>query len=289
MPLAQLSNAGDSTPVHHFPVHLGLHYAGGQCRYQAPASTSLSLTRKHLLMTTPPLALCGPRFQRLARWRLRPQKHVLLSDGDEGLRRPRQQLFPQADGLLDRWHLSNAARIFTDPDQTQFPRLMQPLWQADSQAALQALNSSPLRPLRPQACITLWGYSSDQHEGIDAWRRIPAGLRPGRTPRPPAVKSGCGAVEKSIEVQLDRRFQGHGRSWHPERAEPLLALNRQSTGRAPAGLGRLVGNYTPIPYQTAPALIGPPLTVDEHYQFYESVEKLLEQLWCCDETLEQAG
>ena len=44
-------------------------------------------------------------------------------------------------------------------------------------------------------------------------------------PRPPS-KSGSGAVEKNIEVHINRRFKRQGRSWHPLRAERLLALGQ---------------------------------------------------------------
>lgn len=217
---------GRQGPVRHFQVHLGLHYTGRARRYQARGSTSLRLTHKHLLICTRPLALFGPRFQRLVRGLFQAQVHVFLSDGDEGLQRLRRQLLPQAYGLLDRWHLAQAVRAFTGPDQAQFRRLMQPLWEADSQAVLQALSSSPLRLLRPQAFEALFGYLSGHRDGLDAWRRIPARLCRGRGRRPPAVKSGSGAVEKNIEVRLNRRFKRQGRSWHPERAERLLVLQQ---------------------------------------------------------------
>lgn len=48
--------------------------------------------------------------------------------------------------------------------------------------------------------------------------------RQGRIPAP--VKSGSGAVEKNLEVALNRRFKRQGRSWHPHRAERLLQLKR---------------------------------------------------------------
>jgi len=133
---------------------------------------------------------------------------------------------PQAHGLLDRWHLTQALRAFTGPDQAEFQRLLQPLRHADAHAALEALAQSPLRHLRPKEFQTLWGYLQNHRHGIDAWHQIPAALRRGRGRTPPPVKSGSGAVEKNIEVHINRRFKRQGRSWHPRRAERLLALGQ---------------------------------------------------------------
>ena len=45
-----------------------------------------------------------------------------------------------------------------------------------------------------------------------------------QTPAP--VKADSGAVEKNIEVHINRRFIRQGRSWKPHRAERLLQLRQ---------------------------------------------------------------
>ena len=217
---------GRQGPVRHFPVHLGLHYTGRQRRYQARGSTSLRLQNKQMLVSTAPLALFGRQFQLLAHRRFAPAVHVLVSDGDEGLERLRENSFPHRPWLLDRWHMAQAVRAFTGPNQDEYRRIMRPVWEADSEAVLAALRSSPLRPQRPKEFHTLFGYLLGNREGIDAWRQIPARLRTGPGRRPPPVKAGSGAVEKNIEVEINRRFKRQGRSWHPVRAERLLQLKR---------------------------------------------------------------
>jgi hypothetical protein len=213
-------------PVQHFPVHLGLHYTGRTRRYQARGSASVRLHNKHLLISAEPLAAFGRRFQLQAHQHFRPAQHIVLSDGDEGLERLREKYFPHATWLLDRWHLSQAVRTLTGPDQPEFARLMTPIWRADSEAALEALRTSPYRRARPKAFRTLFGYLLGNREGIDAWHPIPARLRRSVGRRPAAVKAGSGAVEKNIEVHLNRRFKRQGRSWHPLRAQYLLQLKR---------------------------------------------------------------
>jgi len=213
-------------PVRHFQVHLGLHYTGRTRRYQVPSSTSLRLTNKHLWISTAPLAQFGAAFNRLAQRLFKPTIHILLSDGDQGLQQLHQKLFPNASWVLDRWHSAQAIRAFTGPDQAQFRRIIEPIRNADSKAALEALCQSPLRYLRPKQFQTLLGYLSNHSHGIDAWQQIPAALRHGNGCTPPTVKSGSGAVEKNIEVHINRRFKRQGRSWHPVRAERLLALQQ---------------------------------------------------------------
>jgi hypothetical protein len=38
------------------------------------------------------------------------------------------------------------------------------------------------------------------------------------------VRTGSGAVEKNVEVQINRRFKKQGRSWNPVRADRLMQL-----------------------------------------------------------------
>lgn len=211
-------------PLRHFPVHLGLHYTGRVRRYQAPGSPSVRLHPKTLLASTAPLATFGKEFQREAARRYQPQHHVILSDGDEGLERLRETHFPQATWLLDRWHIAQAVRTFVAHHQTEYHRIMTPIWRADSEAALAALRTCPLRYQRPKEFRVLFGYLLGNREGIDNWSSLPAAWRRNAGRAVAAVKCGSGAVEKNIEVQINRRFKRQGRSWNRLRAERLLQL-----------------------------------------------------------------
>jgi len=203
------------------------------------------LTNKHLLVSTAPLAQFGPQFQRLGRRHCHPRFHVLLSDRDEGWKRLRENHYPDCPWLLDRWHISQTVRAFTGPDQVQFRRLMQPIWQADSEAALHALRLSPLHRQRPNEFPALFGYLLGNHEGLDAWQQTPAALRRGHRRTPPPVKTGSGAVEKNIEVHINRRFKRQGRSGHSVRAARLLTLRHVSA--QPAAWNAWWNPKTPIP------------------------------------------
>lgn len=210
--------------VRHFPVHLGLHYTGRVPRYAARGATSVRLENKSLLASTAPLARFGRAFELAALRRFCPAHHILLSDGDEGLEWMREKHFPQATWLLDRWHIAQAVRAFVANDQAEHRRIMAAVWQAESEKVLQALKESPLRDKRPKEFRELFGYVLGNREGIDAWKRVPAALRRSAGHAAPAVKCGSGAVEKNIEVAINRRFKRQGRSWNPKRAEHLLQL-----------------------------------------------------------------
>lgn len=101
---------------------------------------------------------------------------------------------------------------------------MEPLWRSDSEGALEALAASPLRTQRPEAFRVVFGYLLGNREGIENWKRLPAAWRRGQGRQAAAVKSGSGAVEKNVEVAINRRFKRQGRSWNPQRAERLLQL-----------------------------------------------------------------
>jgi hypothetical protein len=210
--------------VRHFPVHLGLHYTGRARRYALRGSPSVRLQNKSLLASTVPLAQFGRRFQLEGLRRFEAALHIVLSDGDEGLEWMREKYFPQATWLLDRWHIAQAVRAFVADNQLEYRRIMAAVWQADSEAVLEALRKSPLQRKRPKEFRELFGYILGNREGIDAWKRVPAALRRSTGRVAAAVKCGSGAVEKNIEVEINRRFKRQGRSWNPQRAEHLLQL-----------------------------------------------------------------
>ena len=212
-------------PVGHFPMHLGLHYSGRARRYARRGSLSVKLKDKRWILSTDSIALFG---RRLAWQRLRhyagARHEVILSDGDEGLEWMREREFPRAVWLLDRWHIARSVRELVGNDQSQYQRLMRPVWQANSEAVLEALRESPLQHSRPETFHALFGYLLGNREGIDNWRLIPAKLRRSIGRKIAPVRAGSGVIEKNIEVQINRRFKRQGRSWSRPGAEHLAQL-----------------------------------------------------------------
>lgn len=92
-------------------------------------------------------------------------------------------------------------------DATEYRRLMEPLWRSDNEAALEALVASPLRTQRLEAFRCCSATSWPTREGIENWKRLPAAWRRGEGRQPERIKSGSGAVEKNVEVAINRRFK----------------------------------------------------------------------------------
>jgi hypothetical protein len=182
--------------VRHFPVHLGLHYTGRVRRYAARGSPSARLQNKALPASAVLLAQFGRRFQWEGPRRFHAPRHIILSDGNVKGGNGCARCFPQAMWLLDHWHIARAVRDSAANDQAEYQRLMVPVWQADSEAVLEALRTGRLRYQRPKAFHELFGYVLGNREGIDAWKSVPAALRRSTGRAAAVVKCGSGAVEK---------------------------------------------------------------------------------------------
>lgn len=95
----------------HFPIHLGLHYSGRKRRYKKWGTASVVLRDKRWMVSTEPISIFGRRlaWQRLRHF-TRAAPHIVLSDGDEGLKWVREREFKEATWLLDRWHIAQNVR-----------------------------------------------------------------------------------------------------------------------------------------------------------------------------------
>ena len=209
----------------HFPIHLGMHYSGRERRYQKRGSPSVRLQNKRWILSTRPLSIFGRRlaWQRLRHFQ-KGATEVLLSDGDEGLKWVREREFGQSQWLLDRWHIAQNVRTLVGEDQVEQRRIMEAVWKSDSEAVLETLRTSVYRAQRPLEFNALFGYILGNRDGIDNWHSIPAALRRSLGRKLAPVRAGSGAIEKNIEVRINRRFKRQGRSWTRQGAEHLAQL-----------------------------------------------------------------
>lgn len=222
---AQHRDRAATKPTAHFPIHLGLHYSGRKRRYKKWGSASVALRDKRWMVSTEPISIFGRRlaWQRLRHF-TRAAPHIVLSDGDEGLKWVREREFKEATWLLDRWHIAQNVRNLVRDDQREHRRIMTAVWRADSEAVLEALRTSPYRQTQPWEFNALFGYILGNRDGIDNWRCIPLTLRRSIGRKLAPVRAGSGAIEKNIEVQINRRFKRQGRSWSRNGAEHLVQL-----------------------------------------------------------------
>ena len=222
---AQQKGRAPTKPTARFPIYLGLHYSGQQRRYKRPGSASVSLQHKRWIASTEPISLFGRRlaWQGLRHF-TRSAPQIVLSDGDEGLKWIQEREFSEASWLLDRWHIAQNVRTLVRGDQPEHRRIMAAVWKADSEAVLEALRTSSYRHTQPWEFNALFGYILGNRDSIDNWRSIPATLRRSIGRKLAPVRAGGGAIEKNIEVQINRRFKRQGRSWTRRGAEHLLQL-----------------------------------------------------------------
>jgi hypothetical protein len=210
-----------------FLMHVAIHYTGRIRRLQRPGRKDVQLREKRWLMGADPIVSFGRRARK-QRDRHYPAKapKVVLSDGDEGLKVLRRHEFSEATWLLDRWHLARRVREYVGNDQPAYQQIMQGAWASDSERMLEALRDSDrqLQEQKPEAFQELFGYVLGNREGIDDFKELPARLRRSHGRREAPVRAGSGAVEKNVEVQINRRFKKQGRSWNPVRADRLAQL-----------------------------------------------------------------
>ncbi len=223
----QVRGRAGSRPQY-FAMQLGLHYTGRWPRYKAHGCRSVRLTQKSWLASTESVGLFGTRLrrQRDRHYGSAPALTVVVSDGDEGLERLREQEFGEAVWLLDRWHVAKRVREFVGADQAAYQRIMRAVYASDSEAVLEALRQQQPSVSSPAYAgwHELFGYVLGNRDGIDAYAQIPARWRRRCGRAGPVVRAGSGGVEKNVEVQINRRFKRQGRSWNPVRADRLMQL-----------------------------------------------------------------
>jgi len=211
----------------HFPMHVGLHYTGRTRRSKKQGRRDVKLTDKTFFVSTEEIGIFGSRLRK------QKDRHyhgkslsVLLSDGDEGIKRVREKEFDESIWLLDRWHIAQKVRTFVANDQDSYHKIMAGVYSCDSEKVLKALKDTKpeLRKQRPNEFRDLFGYILGNRDGIDAFKEIPKALRQSKGRQEAAVRCGSGAVEKNVEVHVNRRFKRQGRSWNPIRADRLAQL-----------------------------------------------------------------
>lgn len=211
-------------PARGFWMHLSLNYTGRERRWKKRGSTSVNLRDKNLWPCAWPMARFGPAARRY-----RDDHYgfdvegIVMSDGDEGLEYMRERVFAGEVWMLDRWHVDKRLKSLCGEDTEALKRMRRALYRANSEALL-----AEIAAVEPQVDAESFresfGYVLGNREGIDSLHLIPKKLRTAHGRQEPVVKVGTGGVEKNIEVMINRRFKGQGRSWNPRRANYLAAL-----------------------------------------------------------------
>ena len=212
------------SPARGFWMHLSVNYTGRQRRWEKRGSREVELSDKSLYPSVSPMAQFGPMARRHRDHHYGfDAQGVILSDGDEGLERLREKHFPGEPWVLDRWHIDKRLKLVAGENGEALRRMRRALYRADSEGLLEELAACEGQA-ECKHFTEAFGYVLGNREGIDAWNEIPRKLRTTRGRREAAIKFGTGGIEKNIEVFLNRRFKGQGRSWNPKRAGYLAGL-----------------------------------------------------------------
>ena len=146
------------------------------------------------------------------------EKTVLISDGATWIRNMREELFPDAQHILDYYHLCENVNTFAKSLFGQEP-VQYAAW-ADATCALiksschkDVLDDLAKRNKPPLCPVDLYGYIQNNSEHIDYVRYKDEGLF-----------IGSGAIESGNKSVLQQRLKQAGMRWNPQTAQYLLTL-----------------------------------------------------------------
>jgi Uncharacterised protein family (UPF0236) len=131
---------------------------------------------------------------------------------------------------LDWWHLTHAIRR-TFPDHPKVAnRLIKHLYRGQGRKILPAVRLAKRNGVGdPEQVETLLGYLETNQEGFYGAHSLKDELSPeGRR----VCVVGSGAVEKHVDLTIDRRFKGQGMRWTRKGANRLLKLRIGELDRA---------------------------------------------------------
>jgi hypothetical protein len=146
------------------------------------------------------------------------EKTVMISDGAAWIRNMREELFPDAQQILDYYHLCENVNTFAKHvfglEPSQYTK-----WADETCALLKAskynevLDDLKMRKKPPQCPVDLYGYIQNNAANIDYAHYIDENLF-----------IGSGAIESGNKSVLQQRLKQAGMRWNPLTAQYLLTL-----------------------------------------------------------------
>jgi hypothetical protein len=146
---------------------------------------------------------------------------VLLSDGATWIRNMKEELFPDAQQILDFYHLcenvNNFAKCIFNMDESRYvpwaAQVCEALKAGEYRNVLQELGTTSGRRSASASCVNLYGYIENNSENIDYPEYISKGYF-----------IGSGAIESGNKIVLQQRLKQAGMRWNVQSAQPLLTL-----------------------------------------------------------------
>ena len=148
------------------------------------------------------------------------KKTAIISDGATWIRNIKDEMFPDAQQILDLFHLKEntyefAKDIFNNDESRYRPWAEQTCKRLESgewQAVLDELEKYKGRPSKP-GCVNLYTYISNNKNNID----YPSYKKQG-------LFVGSGAIESGNKVVLQNRLKLPGMRWNVQTAQYILSL-----------------------------------------------------------------
>ena len=145
---------------------------------------------------------------------------VIISDGATWIRNIRNEIFPDAQQILDYYHLCEnvhtfAKHLFNMNEDKYRPwarDICNTLKKSNANQVLTELSSSKFR--QPDGCsVNLYGYIENNIGNIDYAKYLKKGYF-----------IGSGAIESGNKIVLQRRLKQAGMRWNTKTAQSLLTL-----------------------------------------------------------------
>ena len=151
------------------------------------------------------------------RWGVWKSKEILfVGDGASWIKRICAEDFPGAVYLLDFWHLAeNISRALGEDHRTASDNWISEVRKSyDSKKLLERIKALYARvgdPERQEKIRDLYDYVKSNEDGINNWKKV-------------NCLGASGAIEKTVDVAVARRFKLRGMSWLYPGLSGLLAL-----------------------------------------------------------------
>lgn len=144
------------------------------------------------------------------------KEQIFIGDGAAWIKRICSEDFPDAVYLLDFWHLAeNISRALGEEHSRASDNWISELRETcDSRKLLERIKSLYARiddPERQEKIRDLYDYVKSNEDGIDNWKKV-------------NCIGASGAIEKTVDVAVARRFKSRGMSWLYPGLSGLLAL-----------------------------------------------------------------
>ena len=146
------------------------------------------------------------------------EKTVMISDGATWIRNMREELFPDAQQILDYYHLCENVNTFAKhlfgANPSQYKEWADKICTLLKESRHKEVLAELKQRKKPVLCpVDLYGYIQNNAANIDYARYIKDGLF-----------IGSGAIESGNRSVLQQRLKQAGMRWNPQTAQYLLTL-----------------------------------------------------------------